>query len=295
MKSKVDRPAHGLSYPADDLALENSGPLIGVQGAPRTVANGLWQTAMAVKIAFIGIAAVQLAIITAMAVNGFGIGAWLLSVAVAGAIAAVAIKRHHALFGANVDLQKQLDVASTRLADAERQAIALGIELARLAKQSRQDDATGALNRDAFIEVLDREIEASRRTEVPLCVLALQPDATADEVSTFQCLAVALKQRVRASDRVAIASPNQIVVLLHNTTVEDATQVCEGWVTWLSATVGIAVSAGLSDLFIHRDRASTLVGRSTQALEHAKAKVGGGSRLSVIEVNPSRPKLTPVP
>lgn len=164
----------------------------------------------------------------------------------------------------------------------------IGVLNAAVKDLQREDVNTGALLRHAFVDELEREIESSRRTEVPMSLLTLEPDDLSDE-SSLQRLASALRERVRSSDRLAVVSKGQLAVLLHNTVIEDATVVSEGWVEWLRAERNAPVSAGLSELIAHRDDAQTFIGRSLQALEHAKEH--GGTNLSVIQVNVSSDRL----
>lgn len=167
----------------------------------------------------------------------------------------------------------------------------IGVLSAAVKELQREDVNTGALLRHAFVDELEREIEASRRTEVPMSLLTLEPEQSNDE-GALQKLATALRERVRSSDRLAVVSKGQLGVLLHNTVIEDATVVSEGWIEWLRTERNAPVSAGLSELIAHRDDAQTFIGRSLQALEHAKEH--GGAKLSVIQVNVSSDRLRQV-
>lgn len=176
--------------------------------------------------------------------------------------------------------QQSLQEALTALGEQLDEARA-GVEQLqqRVAELAREDEATGALTHDAFLEELDHEIEAARRTDVPSCLLVLQPDGDAPDM--LQRLAVAVRSRSRASDLVAILGDGQLAVLLNNTGITDATTVCESWVESLQQQLDTGVSAGLSELVPDRDKPEGFITRAQQALEHARTC--GGRRLSVID------------
>lgn len=174
-------------------------------------------------------------------------------------------------------LQKDLTLAEEQLTTA-RQNLLLAQESSQTVL--RHDKVTGALTMEAFLEEVNREIDSSRRTEIPICMLIIQADHSDGSEETLRNLALVLGERIRTSDRMAAVSHDQLAILLHNTTIDVATPVCEGFVGWIHKELNLSVSAGMSELVINRDRAGTLLSRTRQALEHARAN--GGDKLSVI-------------
>lgn len=142
-----------------------------------------------------------------------------------------------------------------------------------LMQSSRLDHLTEALSEDSFLEEVDRELEVARRTEIPHCMIALQatrPEQRGDPLIA-QKLIAALRRRMRAGDRIAHADAHyqQFAILLNNTALDDAKQLCQGLVLWLEREHDLQMTAGISEMIIHRDRAQSLLGRAIQALEYA--------------------------
>lgn len=100
-----------------------------------------------------------------------------------------------------------------------------------LEKSATTDGLTGVLNRQAILEVLDREIERSKRYQSPLTVAVVDLDElkpindthghlTGDAV--LRAVAMTLVDQARRSDAVGRYGGDEFLVVLPNTTLEQA-------------------------------------------------------------------------
>jgi diguanylate cyclase (GGDEF)-like protein len=106
----------------------------------------------------------------------------------------------------------------------------------RLHEASRTDALTGLLNRRGFLEKGEAEIERSRRSHRPCCVVMADADLFKrinDEHGhavgdlTLQCLAALLRSSSRSHDPVARWGGEEFILLLAETDLYGATQACD--------------------------------------------------------------------
>jgi diguanylate cyclase (GGDEF)-like protein len=106
----------------------------------------------------------------------------------------------------------------------------------RLHEASRTDALTGLLNRRGFLEKGEAEIERSRRSRRPCCVVMADADLFKrinDEHGhavgdlTLQCLAALLRSSSRSHDPVARWGGEEFILLLAETDLYGATQACD--------------------------------------------------------------------
>ena len=126
------------------------------------------------------------------------------------------------------------------------------IELQQLA---RQDALTGLANRRAFDETLQQAYQRAKRTNSTLCLALLDVDhfkqvndrfshAVGDEV--LKRIGAMLKQQSRTIDLVARWGGEEFVILLPDTSLSDATEVCERLRQKLAQLDFSELSAGLT-------------------------------------------------
>ncbi|MDP4944590.1 MAG: diguanylate cyclase [Alishewanella sp.] len=128
---------------------------------------------------------------------------------------------------------------------------------------ARQDALTGLANRRAFDEELQHEYQRAQRNNTTLCLALIDVDhfkrvndqlshAVGDEV--LKRLAEVLKQQCRTVDLLARWGGEEFVVLLPDTSLQDASEVCERLrhkveklnFTDLAADLHITISIGLT-------------------------------------------------
>jgi len=128
---------------------------------------------------------------------------------------------------------------------------------------ARQDALTGLANRRAFDEALQHEYLRAQRTQSTLCLALLDVDhfkqvndklshAVGDEV--LKRIAAVLKQQSRTVDMLARWGGEEFVILLPDTTLDDAAEVCERLrqkiekldLSELAADLKMTVSIGLT-------------------------------------------------
>ncbi|CAM5446530.1 diguanylate cyclase [Alishewanella longhuensis] len=120
---------------------------------------------------------------------------------------------------------------------------------------ARQDALTGLANRRAFDEALQQEYQRAKRSNTTLCLALLDVDhfkqvndrlshAVGDEV--LKRIAAMLKQQSRTVDLVARWGGEEFVILLPDTTLAAATEVCERLRQKLAQLDFSELSAGLT-------------------------------------------------
>jgi diguanylate cyclase (GGDEF)-like protein len=168
-------------------------------------------------------------------------------------------------------------------ASAERVTLALRTAalLADVERLATSDALTGLPNRRLFDDTLGREIARAKRSDAPLAVAVVDVDKfkavndehghqVGDEV--LRQLAAALRQAVRAEALVARYGGEEFVVVMPDTTIDDAMVVAERLrVAARQVTaVPVTISVGIAALSACGDRA-TIIGAADAALYRAKA------------------------
>ncbi|MCS4305971.1 diguanylate cyclase (GGDEF)-like protein [Rheinheimera pacifica] len=194
-----------------------------------------------------------------------------------------------------VELQQQAD--HLQAVDQERSALL--VQLKRQAEefeqQARSDALTGLANRRAFDEALARECARSRRNNLPLCLVLLDIDhfkqvndsyshSIGDEI--LKLVAAEISNHCRADDTVARWGGEEFAILLPNTTVKVAQDICERMrqaimqidCAVFAAKLRITVSMGIAE-FAGEAHYDKLLSRSDSALY--KAKQNGRNRVDI--------------
>jgi diguanylate cyclase len=133
-----------------------------------------------------------------------------------------------------LDAQRSRDEMRTmrqRVDDAEREVARLQTELAQASDMVRTDPLTGALNRKGMDEALERETARSRRHSGTLCMALLDIDNfkklndglghAAGDAALIHLTKVT-QETIRPQDTLARYGGEEFVVLLPNTSIEDA-------------------------------------------------------------------------
>jgi two-component system cell cycle response regulator len=161
--------------------------------------------------------------------------------------------------------------------------------VATLADSARKDALTGLLNRRGFVDLLDVELERSRRGERPLCVLAIDVDdfksvndrhGTAFGDRALTHLAADLERTVRRIDAAARVAGEEFAVLLPETEPHSAFLLAERLRRRLAAAaepVELSLSVGVACAPKHGRTPDELMLAGDRALAAAKAL--GGDRV----------------
>jgi len=177
-------------------------------------------------------------------------------------------------------------VVAAGLVGVLRRAIARLVT--RLADTARKDALTGLLNRRGFVDLLDVELERSRRAERPLCVLAIDIDdfkhvndrhGTAFGDRALTRLAADLERMVRRIDATARVAGEEFAVLLPDTEPHSAYLLAERLRQRLAAaeTAELSLSIGVACAPKHGRTQDELMLAGDRALGAAKAL--GGDRV----------------
>jgi diguanylate cyclase len=169
---------------------------------------------------------------------------------------------------------------------AEARIQELEAKLEQMSELVREDQLTGSLNRRGLDDVLERELARSTRRKSPLCVAMLDLDdfkrlndtyghAAGDE-ALIHVVRVA-KDTLRTIDVVARFGGEEFLIVLPDTTLEDATQTIVRLQRELTRKVlvhndqrlPITFSAGVT-LYKSGDDQSSLIKRADDALYQAK-------------------------
>jgi len=159
--------------------------------------------------------------------------------------------------------------------------------VSELRNASRYDALTGLLNRRAFEEALDAEVQRSRRLGEPFSVLMLDADhfkdindrdghAAGDRA--LQHLGTLLAAHMRDIDRVGRYGGEEFVVLLPGTGQHDALVTAERLrekvqglpPRWQERALPLTVSIGVSEWRADEDDVASLLARADAALYQAK-------------------------
>jgi diguanylate cyclase len=130
-----------------------------------------------------------------------------------------------------LDSRDSMLAAQGEVQAAEQRTAELENELAQMSELVREDHLTGSLNRRGLDHAFERECARAERRASPLCVALLDLDnfkrlndthghATGDEA--LKHLVRVMKQTLRAVDSVARYGGEEFVILMPDTTVDDA-------------------------------------------------------------------------
>jgi diguanylate cyclase (GGDEF)-like protein len=194
-----------------------------------------------------------------------------------------------------VELQQQADYL--RSVDKERSELLLQIkqQAQEFEQQARLDTLTGLPNRRAFDEALARECARARRSERPLCLVLLDIDhfkqvndiynhTIGDEV--LKRVASAISSLCREEDSVARWGGEEFALLLPNTNIRVAQEICERLrkaimqidCSAIAADLTITASLGIAEFSAEMPH-DKLLTRSDGALYQAKQ--AGRNRVAV--------------
>lgn len=193
------------------------------------------------------------------------------------------------------ELQQQAD--HLRQVDQERSALLMQIkqQAQEFELQARLDPLTGLANRRAFDEALVRECARSRRNGLPLCLVLVDIDhfkrvndryshSVGDQI--LKLVATEISQHCRQDDTVARWGGEEFAVLLPNTALADARDICERIrlaiekidCSAFAANLHISISMGIAQ-YAGETAHDKLLVRSDNALYQAKQN--GRNRIEV--------------
>ncbi|MDX5407386.1 MAG: diguanylate cyclase [Chromatiaceae bacterium] len=193
------------------------------------------------------------------------------------------------------ELQQQAD--HLRQVDQERSALLLQIkqQAQEFELQARLDPLTSLANRRAFDEALARECARSRRNGLPLCLVLVDIDhfkrvndryshSVGDQI--LKLVATEVSQHCRQDDTVARWGGEEFALLLPNTVLTEAKDICERIrlaiekidCSAFAANLHISISMGIAQYAGEAAHDKLLV-RSDNALY--KAKQNGRNRIEV--------------
>lgn len=193
------------------------------------------------------------------------------------------------------ELQQQAD--HLRQVDQERSALLLQVkqQAQEFELQARLDTLTGLANRRAFDEALARECARSRRNALPLCLVLLDIDhfkrvndnyshSVGDQI--LKLVATEISRHCRQDDTVARWGGEEFALLLPNTALADAKDICERIrlaiekidCSAFAANLHISISMGIAQ-YAGEAAHDKLLTRSDSALYQAKQN--GRNRINV--------------
>lgn len=175
-----------------------------------------------------------------------------------------------------VDITRQLEKKNLQLSEA----------LTTIKKITNTDPLTGILNRRAFQKALKREISFAKRHNLPLSLVIIDidyfkriNDTYGHDVGDYvlKNFAKIILKSIRHEDIFARFGGEEFVILLPNTNINSAFEVCERIRQKIEKTSfkrikeKITASFGISEL-IENDREVDLIKRADEALYEAKRK-----------------------
>jgi diguanylate cyclase len=123
--------------------------------------------------------------------------------------------------------------ARREVQEAESRIHELEVKLEQMSELIREDQLTGSLNRRGLDDVLEREIARAERRESPLCIAMLDLDDfkrlndtyghTAGDEALVHLVRV-IKDTLRTMDVIARFGGEEFLIVLPDTTLEDASQ-----------------------------------------------------------------------
>ena len=175
--------------------------------------------------------------------------------------------------------QSEMRVAKDRISQLESQ-------LAQMSQLVCTDQLTGSLNRRGLDDLLELELQRSRRHKTPLCIAMLDLDnfkrlndnyghQTGDQVLIH--LVNVIKDTLRTMDIVARFGGEEFMIILSNTDIQDAVQVVTRVQRELTKRIFmfddekllVTFSAGVA-LLDERENKENLIKRADEALYDAK-------------------------
>jgi two-component system, cell cycle response regulator len=165
----------------------------------------------------------------------------------------------------------------------------------RYRTEADRDGLTGLFNRRYFDRRLDREFDAARRTSQRLSIILLDLDHFGDVNRTYghpsgdnalRTFARVLQSNIRPTDWAARYGGEEFCVVLHNSSIADATAVAERVRAALCDSaieahdgreIGLTVSSGIAELGPPDVRPGDLIQRASTRLRNAKQ--GGRNRV----------------
>jgi diguanylate cyclase (GGDEF)-like protein/PAS domain S-box-containing protein len=206
------------------------------------------------------------------------------------------------LEGTSAPIHEQQVLLATMAADLIGLALS-NIQLREhLRDQSIRDPLTGLYNRRYLNETLPRELQRSMRLQQPLGIMLLDVDHFKRINDTYghqvgdavlRMLGSFLHQRTRRGDLVCRYGGEEILLVLPNTALEQATVYAEQLRQSIEELAGdyegeplphFTVSIGVAAVPEHGSAGETLVPAADQALYRAKAE--GRNRVCVADANP---------
>lgn len=180
----------------------------------------------------------------------------------------------------------ELRATRQRVEEAERRVNELQVELDKASRLVRHDQLTGALNRRGFDEIYDSEVARARRRQSPLCVALLDIDNfkklndslghDAGDAALIHLVSV-IRDTLRPQDTLARFGGEEFIILLPDTTVEDAgkaltrvqRELTRRFFLANNEKVLITFSAGVTEVR-NDDTQATAVKRADEAMYSAK-------------------------
>ncbi|MCB1760263.1 MAG: GGDEF domain-containing protein [Gammaproteobacteria bacterium] len=195
------------------------------------------------------------------------------------------------------DALQQIEDLSSRLHDMKNEAFLLQQQMADERRQAQLDPLTGILNRLAFDERINSEIQRSKRYQEPFSLLVVDIDFFKKINDSFghlagdkvlKALAKRLRKSTRDVDLVARYGGEEFVILLPNTGLEAARLVAEKIREIVERAgfhhngqpVAVTISGGIAE-FAPQDNAESLFKRADDALYAAKK--AGRNRITAEE------------
>lgn len=185
-------------------------------------------------------------------------------------------------------------VALTMMLNATLVGLVVSRLVSELQHLSRHDALTGLLNRRAMAEVLEAQLRRSRRTREPFAVMMLDldhfkhiNDRHGHPVGdlALKHVATLLRSAVRAADQLGRFGGEEFVLLLPDTTLEQAEHIAENLRELLQrspldgdvARISLSASIGVAQWRAGADDISRMLSRADAAL--FQAKVQGRNRV----------------
>jgi diguanylate cyclase (GGDEF)-like protein len=182
---------------------------------------------------------------------------------------------------------RPLDKADLKLLEMVAAQAAVALHNARLHHQATTDPLTGLHNRSAIRQVFEEELRLARESEEPLAVLLLDVDHfkrindlyghnVGDEV--LKRAAQRIRRSIRRDDFAARWGGDEFLVLLRQTTLEDALVLARGLgeairkQPFTAAQEAVSVSIGVSAFPLHADSQKEIVRCADLAMYAAKAE-----------------------
>lgn len=211
---------------------------------------------------------------------------------------------HLAFEGFGIGLQTEVDHAKTRMRDyTQRLEDEVQARTQALQAQSQTDCLTGLLNRKAFLEKLHQEIRVAQKSRTSLCLATIDLNdfkkvndsrghLVGDE--TLSYVGRILRESIRETDFAARQGGDEFALILPNTEIQVAKQICERLNQVFSEAIGnpITLSMGVAqcgprDYPTSKEliqNADALMYRAKRAIqpEHKLRVVYGNSNLKAI-------------